>query len=171
MTEEAEASGLLAELYQQVREVFGSVPNNAKMLGVSPQVLASQIQMVGYHMQHPHISAQLNTLIRYLVSVDNDNTYCIRFNEALLRQAGLDEETLAAIRKGKRAGVIAERQWKLLQFVREAMAAPTSLRGEHIAALKDEQWSEQDIFDAVELGARMVYVGKIFKAFQIDQES
>ena len=33
------AEGKLAELYAEVEQMFGRVPNNARMLGVSPSLL------------------------------------------------------------------------------------------------------------------------------------
>ena len=41
------AEGKLAELYAEVEQLFGMVPNNVRMLGVSPEILDNQIQLMG----------------------------------------------------------------------------------------------------------------------------
>ncbi len=42
------AEGKLAELYAEVEQAFGMVPNNARTLGISPAILENQIQLIGY---------------------------------------------------------------------------------------------------------------------------
>ncbi len=65
------AEGKLAELYAEVEQLFGMVPNNVRLLGVSPAILDNQLQLVGYYMEHPTLSVPMLAMIRLLVSNTN----------------------------------------------------------------------------------------------------
>ncbi len=62
------AEGKLAELYAEVEQMFGRVPNNARMLGVSPALLENQLQLMEYYMGHPTLSTPFLAMVRMLVS-------------------------------------------------------------------------------------------------------
>ena len=68
ITPPEKAEGKLAELYAETEQIFGAVPNNVRMLGVSPPILENQLRMIEHYREHATLSFPFLALIRLLVS-------------------------------------------------------------------------------------------------------
>ncbi|HTY23002.1 MAG TPA: hypothetical protein VMC85_07720 [Desulfomonilaceae bacterium] len=162
------AEGKLAELYAEMEQTFGMVPNNARMLGVSPAILDNQIQLIGYYMGHPTLSTSLQAMIRLLVSKACQSPYCQNLNTGLLKKAGFTEEQITDMQTDPGQAPLDEKQKALLLFVLKACDNPHSVTGEDLDGLRALGWRDRDIFDGVALGARMVGTNIIFDTFKIE---
>lgn len=162
------AEGKLAELYATSEQVFGVVPNNVRMLGVSPMILENQFDLVGYYMGHKTLSTALLAMIRMLVSKGCRSPYCETLNTGLLLKQNLSMEQIEAAKADPSKAPLSEKEKALLLFVLKATDDPHSTNAEDIANLKNIGWTEQDIFDAVAHGARIVGTNIIFDTFKID---
>jgi len=165
-----EAEGKLAELYAEVEQIFGKVPNNVRLLGVSPAILENQISLIGHYMGHPTLTTPLLATIRLLVSKACKSPYCQNLNTGLLLSAGVPKDQIAAMKTDPAQAPLDDKQKSLLLFVLKACDNPHSVVAEDVERLKGIGWSEVDIFEAVAHGARMVGTNIIFDTFKIDQE-
>ena len=168
--EPEKAEGKVKELYDHVTELWGGVPNAMKLHSVSPFLIEGQMAYIGYFMQRSTMSAKLQTLIRLLVSTDSDCSYCININTAMLLQEGMTLEEVNAIKKDPSLAPLEDNERGLLLHVLKATHTPKSIRKEDIAKLRDLQFSEQEIFEAVHYGANMVMVDILFDSFQVENE-
>jgi hypothetical protein len=66
----AQAEGKVAELYAQMQQNIGFIPNAFQLYSVNPAMLEEHWKYIGYHIQHPSLSGKLMTIIRLLVSID-----------------------------------------------------------------------------------------------------
>jgi alkylhydroperoxidase family enzyme len=164
------AEGKLAELYAEVEQMFGRVPNNARMLGVSPALLENQLQLMEHYMGHPTLSTPFLATVRMLVSQACRSPYCQNLNSGLLLKAGFTKEQIAAMQADPTKAPLDEKQKALLLFVLKACENPHSVAAEEMDQLRSLGWSEVDIVDAVAHGARMVGTNIIFNTFKIDQD-
>ncbi|MFA6223098.1 MAG: hypothetical protein WC647_12365 [Desulfomonilaceae bacterium] len=164
------AEGKLAELYAEVEQLFGMVPNNVRMLGVSPEILDNQIQLMGYYMGHPTLSAPLLAMIRMLVSKACKSPYCQNLNTGLLSKAGFTKEQIAAMQDDPSQAPLDDKQKALLLFVLKACDNPHSATAEDLDRLRALGWDDRDIFEAVAHGARMVGTNIIFDTFKVDMD-
>lgn len=82
------AEGKLAELYTEVEQLFGRVPNNVQMLGISPTILETQLELVGYYREHPALRTPLLAMIRMLVSKACKSPYCQKLKLACCCKRG-----------------------------------------------------------------------------------
>ncbi|MGO9566264.1 MAG: carboxymuconolactone decarboxylase family protein [Desulfomonilaceae bacterium] len=164
------AEGKLAELYAEVEQMFGRVPNNARMLGVSPALLENQLQLMEHYMGHPTLSTPFLAMVRMLVSKACRSPYCQNLNSGLLLKAGFTKEQMAAMQADPAQAPLDDKQKALLLFVLKSCDNPHSAAAEDVDRLRSLGWSEVDIVDAVAHGARMVGTNIIFNAFKIDQE-
>lgn len=162
------AEGKLAELYATVEQVFGGVPNNVRLLGVSPTILENQIDMVGYYMGHPRLRTPLLAMIRMLVARGCKSPYCEALNAGMLLKQKVTPEQIEAAKNDPNQAPLGDNEKALLLFVLKVTQDPHSAKAEEIGNLKGLGWTEQDIFDAVVLGARMVGTNIIFDTFKID---
>jgi len=164
------AEGKLAELYAEVEQMFGMVPNNVRMLGVSPPLLENQLQLIEHYMGHPTLSTPFLAMVRMLVSKACHSPYCQSLNSGLLLKAGFTKEQIAAMQADPAQVPLDEKQKTLLLFVLKACDNPHSVAAEDVDRLRSLGWSEVDIVDAVAHGARMVGTNIIFDTFKIDRE-
>lgn len=162
------AEGKLAELYAEVEQLFGMVPNNVRMLGVSPALLENQLQLIEHYMGHPALSVPFLALVRMLVSKACRSPYCQNLNTGLLLKAGFTKEQVAAMQADPSQAPLDEKQRALLLFVLKACDNPHAVVAEDVERLKAVGWSEPHILDAVAHGARMVGTNIIFDTFKID---
>lgn len=164
------AQGKLAELYAEVEQMFGSVPNNVRMLGVSPAILENQVQMVQYYVGHPALSMALLASIRMLVSKACNSNYCRNLNAGLLSTVGFTREDVAAMQEDPSKAPLPEKDKALLLFVLKAVDNPHSVGAEDMERLRALGWADVEIFDAVAHAARMVGTNIIFDTFKIDRD-
>jgi uncharacterized peroxidase-related enzyme len=167
----AQASGKVSEVYGQVQQVMGRVPNGMQLFSVSPELLAQQWQHLGYYMQHPTLSFPLLAMVRMLVSQENDCQYCVGFNESLLiNMAGLTHEQVSVTKHNPLEAPLPDKDKAMLLFVLKATKVPKSVEKSDIAHLQSMGWSDGDIFDATQHGARNVAVDIVFSAFKVDND-
>ena len=134
------AEGKLAELYAEVEQMFGRVPNNARMLGVSPALLENQLQLMEHYMGHPNLSTPLLAMIRMLVSKACRSPYCQNLNSGLLMKAGFTNEQIAAMQADPAQGPLDDKHQALLVFVLKSCDNPHSI----ISHSKREMFSYQE---------------------------
>jgi alkylhydroperoxidase family enzyme len=168
MTPKDKATGKLAELYDQTEQMFGIVPNNVKMLGISPAILENQLEWVGYFREHKNLSAPFQAALRFLVSNQCKSPYCTGLNTMLLKQAGLTDDQIEAAKSDVTKLPFEEKEKALLSLVLKATKDPHSVTAKDVDDVKAQGWSEQDIFDAVAYGGRMVATNTIFDTFKVD---
>jgi alkylhydroperoxidase family enzyme len=164
------AEGKLAELYAEVEQMFGRVPNNARMLGVSPALLENQLQLMEHYMGHPTLSTPLLAMVRMLVSKACRSPYCQNLNSGILLKIGLTMEQIRAVQADPAQAPLDEKHKALLLFVLKSCDNPHSIAAEDVDQIRSLGWNETDILEAVAHGARMVGTNIIFNTFKIDQE-
>lgn len=164
------AEGKLAELYAETEQMFGMVPNNVRMLGVSPAILENQLQFAGYYMAHPTLSVPFLAMVRMLVSKACKSPYCQGLNTGLLMKAGFSKEQIEAMRTDPNDAPLTDKEKALLLFVLKATDNPHSVVAEDLERLRSQGWADVDIFDAVAHGSRMVGTNIIFDTFKIDRD-
>ena len=166
-----QAEGKVAEVYGQIQQMMGRVPNAFQMYSSSPVLLEQQLQQIAYYMQHPTLSFPLLAMVRMLVSQRNDCQYCVGFNEGMLIQmAGLTPEQVAATRRNPADAPLPDKDKAMLLFVLKATQTPKTVEKSDLDPLRALGWSDGDIMDAAHHGARNVAVDIVFNAFKIDND-
>ena len=166
-----QAQGQVADLYKSFEQQIGFIPNAFKLSSVSPQMLQQHWEYIGYYMQHPDLSKVLTTLIRLLVSQKVDCEYCINLNTALLiNEAGVQADQVAAIRADPTKAPLDEKEKALLLFVLDAVADAHAVSQTDLQKLRDLGCSEQDIYDALNHGARQVGLDIMLNAFKVEND-
>lgn len=165
-----QATGKLAELYGMAEQVFGSVPNNVRLLGVSPAILENQFGLLKHFMNHPTLKPTVLAAIRMLVSRQCSSAYCEALNSNVLMSMGVSPDQVDSMKANPLNAPFSDNEKALLSFVLKAVKEPHSVQAQDVDALKGMGWSEVSIFDAVAHGARMVGTNILFDAFKIDRE-
>ena len=165
-----EATGEVAAVYGQINAAWGGVPNAIRLFSANPFLLRHQWEYYGSIGQHPTLSPALTACIRMLVSQEGQCAYCIDMNAGLLMNGmGWTADQVADTRANYLNSPLAEKEKALLGLVLKAVKAPASVRAEDVTAMRTAGWSDSDILDAVNHGARMVAGDILINAFQVER--
>lgn len=166
-----EASGDVAKVYAQLNAAIGRVPNAFRLLSPSPTLLQQQVDFIGYYARHPRLSPALLACIRMLVSQGTSCRYCIDMNAGMLINLfGWSQEQVAAAQADPAAADLPDADKALLLFVLKTVREPLTVSAADLDALRARDWSDGDILDAANHGARMVAADLLLNAFQVDRD-
>jgi uncharacterized peroxidase-related enzyme len=166
-----QATGKVAEIYRQMEQAFGHVPNAMQMWSSSPAILEQQWQSIGYYMNHAALSIPLLTMVRMLVSQGNHCDYCVGFNAAMLiNQCGLTPEQVNLTRQNPEQAPLNDKDKAMLLLVLKAVSTPNAVGADDLQKLRSLGWSDGDMLDAVTHGARNMAADVIFNTFKIEND-
>lgn len=165
------ASGEVAGIYAQIRGAWGSVPTAIQVFSANPFLLKHQWEYYGNVMQHPRLTPALTACIRMLVSQAGSCAYCIDMNAGMLiGMLGWTPEQVAATRADYLASPLSASENALLGLVLKATRDANSVTAADVQAVRDAGWTDADILDAVNHGARMVAGDIIINTFKVERD-
>ena len=165
------ATGEVAEIYAQIQHAWGQVPTAIQAYSANPFLLKQQWEYYGSIMQHPTLTMPLTTCIRMLVSQAGNCTYCIDMNAGMLiNMAGWTPDQVAATRANYLDSPLSLQEKTLLGLVLKMTRDSTSITPADMQAARDAGWSDSDILDAVNHGARMVAGDIIINGFKVERD-
>lgn len=167
--EKDEATGELLEIYEEIMKLRGEVGNNAKLFSSSPQLLKQQLEFIKYYATHETLSMPLLASIRVCVSNQEKCNFCIDFNTALLvNNAKWTIEEVDNLKDKIYSEKLTKEENTLLKFVIDSVKNPHKVDENIINELKAQSWSDKDILDALNHGARMYATDILFNSFKIE---
>ncbi len=165
------ATGEVAEIYAQIQQAWGQVPTAIQAYSANPFLLKQQWEYYGSIMQHPTLTMPLTTCIRMLVSQAGHCTYCIDMNAGMLiNMAGWTPDQVAATRANYLDSPLSPQEKTLLGLVLKMTRDSTSITPADMQAAREAGWSDSDILDAVNHGARMVAGDIIINGFKVERD-
>lgn len=166
-----EATGELARLYTIIETMRGTVGNNAKLFSVSPELLRQQMDFIKFYINHPTLSMPLLAAIRIMVSGGEECQFCIDYNTGMLiNLAGWSFEQVAAMRRNIDEANLPEREIAMLRLAIKAIRNAHGVTANDLDTLREMEWSDSDILDAVNHATRMLATDIIFNTFKIEQQ-
>jgi uncharacterized peroxidase-related enzyme len=166
-----EATDVVADVYQQIQQTLGSVPSILQALSISPFYLKQHWEHLAHLMQNPNLSPALQACIRLTVSQTTQCAYCIDFNAGLLINAfGWTPEQVASLKQDPTQANLSDHEKLMLLFVLKAVKQSNSVTKADFEALKASGYTENDIFDALNAGARMLSGDIIANALHIERD-
>lgn len=165
------ATGEVAEIYAQIKNAWGRVPAAIQVFSANPFLLRHQWEYYGSVMQHPTLSMPLTACIRMLVSQAGNCGYCIDMNAGMLiNLAGWTPEQVAATRADFNDSPLIPQEKTLLGLVLKAARDSSSVSAADLQAARDAGWSDVEILDAVNHGARMVAGDIVINGFKVERD-
>ena len=167
----AQAEGKVAELYEQMQQNIGFIPNAFQLYSVNPAMLEEHWKYIGYHIQHPSLSGKLMTMIRLLVSIDLRCDYCININSHILsNDLGMSKEQIETMIKDPEQAPLDDKEKALLLYMVRTTADSNAASQADIDVLHEKGCSDQEIFDALHHGARQVAADIMLNAFKVEND-
>ena len=156
-------------LFRGIKQRMGSVPPHWELFAtINPTRFKMFLEEINYLTTHPHIESDFFTFIRYTVASDNGFIFCVELNKSFLLAKGYTIEQLEALQGIEKTLPLDERHQALFDAVLKAIYKPEQFTSEEIKRLKDLEWTDADIFDAVDHGAFLFRFSKILRAYKKD---
>jgi alkylhydroperoxidase family enzyme len=163
-----DAQGGMKNIYNSFLDAVGMIPPPLMISSSSPTLQALKATIMHYYSEHPRLSPKLIALIRYITSVIFDAEPCIQFNVQHLKMLGVKEKQIEELGTNGESVPLDERESALYQFVVKALKKPEAVSGEDIENLRELDWTDADIFDALNAASNMIGPGVIMKALKVE---
>jgi uncharacterized peroxidase-related enzyme len=145
--ETVNASQEMQELYQQVENNLGMVPNMVKTLANAPVAAKAYISFWGL-MEQGVLPTSLKEKISLLVSEANGCSYCVSVHCALSKGAGLADEEVLDSRQGQSPDRKTDQALKFASRVLDTRGAVTT---DEVNALRNVGYTDQEITEMIAL--------------------
>lgn len=167
-----DATGELAELYGNITAMRGRVSNSAQIFSASPELIKQQMSFIEYYMlKQKSLSMPLLASIRMLISDKNSCSYCVDMNASILiNMLGWTPKEVEAMRADPQNAKLDANEKAMLLFVLKAVRTPHDVNAYDVQKLRDLGYSDGEILDATNHGARMSAIDIIFDAFKIEKD-
>ncbi len=152
------ASPEVEEIFQDIKKVFGMIPNLFKTYAHHPPLLQANWHKVKRVMMEGALSRKTKEAIALLVSKDNGCKYCVTAHSGALKAIGVNEEEIGHIETDLDQADFTDKERALIRFARKANRDANGLSDEEFLAVRETGAGEAEIIEA--LG-----VMEIFTAF------
>ena len=161
----------VAAILGAIEERLGFVPDGLRLYSISPPLLESFVNNIGYfNMGGTQLSPQLTAMIRYQISWDAGCHFCIDMNEGFLTSMGLELDSIRATRDNPDAVPFDEKDKTLLKLAIKSVAAPETVSESDLETVRDQGWNDRAIFDAVAQAASNRAFNTILRTFNIEHQ-
>jgi len=156
--EKDETSKDVQEIYAEIEDAFGKIPNLFKTYAHFPPLLKANWNKVRAIMMQGNLRRKTKEAIALLVSKDNSCAYCVAAHTAALKSIGITEKEINIIENEIEKSMFTEKEQELITFARKANKDPNGITDKEFGKLKKAGASDMEIVEA--LG-----VMEIFTAF------
>ncbi|NOY66565.1 MAG: hypothetical protein GXP13_04040 [Gammaproteobacteria bacterium] len=161
---------MVNEIFEGIMTHIGFVPDALKLYSISPPLLQTFVGNIGYFSQASNLSAELTTMIRYLVSSKAKCQFCIDMNEGFMTNLGVDVNTVRASRDNPSLAPLKDNEKVLLLLALKSVDTPDSIGHDDINLAKEAGWNDRDIFDAVVQAANNRALNYVLRTFNIHHQ-
>ena len=156
--EKDEISKDVQEIYAEIEDAFGKIPNLFKTYAHFPPLLKANWNKVRAIMMQGNLRRKTKEAIALLVSKDNSCAYCVAAHTAALKSIGITEKEINIIENEIEKSMFTEKERELITFARKANKDPNGITDKEFGKLKKAGASDSEIVEV--LG-----VMEIFTAF------
>ncbi len=167
--EEYEATGEVAQLYDETKRILEMpyVPNIAKALAASPNVLAIGVDVYRSFYRNLSLPLSLVAMISYCIPTAKNCAYCAASGELHCRTLGIDEETLEMLARDL-GNVNPERVRAIIQFALMCALEPQALVAEDYDRVRDQGVTDEEILEIITIAAIANFSDTLADALKIE---
>jgi uncharacterized peroxidase-related enzyme len=165
----SDAEGPVREMYQQVQQRFGYVPNWAQAFSLRPAVLEGWAALLkSIQANLPVRSYELATLAaaRALRS-----SYCALAHGSVLADKVFDAPTVTAIVKGSPESPLEPRERAMMAFAEKVALNADGITAADVDVLRSHGCEDEEIFDVAAAAAARCFFSKLLDAFGVQADS
>lgn len=164
VVEQDQANEEQAALYQGISQALGAVPNFLKVLGNSPAALRAFLGLHGIA-NAGSLDAQTRERIALALAGQNECQYCASAHTAIGRKAGLDNEEMAANRRGESHD---EKGAAAVAFARALVEHTGEVTNAEIQAVREAGYDDAAIVEIITHVGMNLLTNILAKASRVD---
>ena len=149
VVEKKEVSEDVQEIFTEIEDAFGKVPNLFKTYSHFPPLLKANWDKVKALMMQGNLSRKTKEAIAVLVSKDNSCSYCVAAHTAALKSIGVTGKEIEIIENDIEKSDFTEKEQRLITFARKANKDPNRITDEEFEGLKKTGATEPEIVEAL----------------------
>ncbi|MCU0493791.1 MAG: peroxidase-related enzyme [Chloroflexaceae bacterium] len=158
----------IQELFAKNRAKPGFVPNVYRAYSLRPQALRGFLALYDALMsEESGLTKAEREMIAVAVSAQNHCFYCLTSHGAVLRVRSGDPILGDTIMANYRAADISPRQRAMLDLAVKMTNTPDTVSDEDIAGLREHGFSDEDIFDIVQIAGFFNYSNRVANALEL----
>ena len=156
-----------AKIYLKLLEKqIGEIPPHFKLFAtIHLERFKKFINELNYITNHAVIHKDFFTFLRYYIAATHNFTYCIELNSKLLLRSGYSKANLKDTLE-KKSLPLQKRLTTLFRKAIKALEYPKDFCKDDLQELYKLNFSESDIYDAIEHGAFLFQSYKIIQAYK-----
>src|SRR5262245_28931477 len=165
----SEARGAVREMYEEVRERFGYVPNWAQAFSLRPEVRdgwAGLLKSIQSNL--PVRSYELATLAAARAL---RNSYCSLAHGSVLADKVFDPATVTAIATGTDASTLTAGERAMMAFAEKVALGADGITAADVDALRAHGYRDEEIFDFAAAAAARCFFSKLVDALGAQPDS
>ena len=166
---EADATGLVAELYDTDRATFGEVRNLTKALSLAPEVCAAWVQL------NTTIRARMDLRRYELATIAAArrlrSTYCAHAHGSVLLDQFLEADSLRALMADHRDAGLEPVDVAVMDYADKIVVDATSVTEEDIDRLRSHGLSDSDIIDVAAAASARCFFSKLLDALGVQADA
>ena len=158
----------LERVLKRVKIVYGKVPPQMELLGnIEVEYLEDFLKMVLRIVKHPHINPDLFGFIRLHIAFKEDYAYCKIYNTQFLLAKGYEQSSLDDAIGNIESVPFDSKHQALATFAIKAIYESKACKKEDFEMLYDMEWSQKDLFDAIDHAGTIFRNGRILTAYSV----
>ena len=159
-TSEANATGEVKKIYQEVKAGFGMIPAPIMQHSVSPALLENHWDYFKATGQNKNFSPKFLAIMRMTIATSGafqHCAYCVDGNAMMLKgMFKMTDKELKEIQKDPSKANFDKKNAVMLGFLLQATKDPKSLTKKQYDELRTLGWNNKDIFEGLKMATQMV---------------
>lgn len=162
MIDEADASGELKEIYDEIVESRGKLSNIMRIHSLSPPTMRAHMDLyLKIMFGKSKLRRADRELIATVVSAANGCAYCVNHHAEALNHYWKDSDRVVRVAEDFRAVDMTTKQRQMLEYASKLTRAPDTIADAEIIALRNAGFSDKDILDINLITSYFNFVNRI----------
>ncbi|MDP2727776.1 MAG: peroxidase-related enzyme [Dehalococcoidia bacterium] len=167
LVEVEDADGKAREVFGDIQQSFGMVPNLFKAYALRPEILEAKWNKVKAVMQEGELPPQLKQMIAVVVSKANECQYCVNAHSAALAMMGMSQQQIQQLVENLEAANISASDMLVLKLAVKSTLDPRSITDQEMHDLKSVGYSDSQVVEVFSVAAMFTALNKFIDTLQI----
>jgi uncharacterized peroxidase-related enzyme len=163
------AEGEVRAMYEKTQVAAGYVPNYAKVFSHRPQVMAAWSGLLASI--RANLDARRYELVTLAAARAMRSSYCMLAHGSVLRKRFYSAEQLTAIAGSAAGGELAPADLAAMTFAEKVAADASAITGEDVRTLRQDGFSDTEIFDVAAAAAARCFFSKLLDALGAEPDA
>jgi uncharacterized peroxidase-related enzyme len=164
-----DAEGPVREMYQQVQQRFGYVPNWAQAFSLRPQVLDSWTALL--KSIQSNLSVRSYELATLAAARALRSTYCCLAHGSVLADKVFDASAVTAIMKAGPESPLDPKERDMMAFAERVALNADGITAADVDVLRSHGYEDEEIFDVAAAAAARCFFSKLLDALGVQADS